>query len=292
MIWVETIVNGILLGGLYALIGLGLGFAFGVMRIVNVAQGDFIVAAAFIGVFLYPWTPVHPILVIIPVALIAFGVGMLMQRFMINKVLGQDQIPQILLTFGLAIVLRNGMVELFGANSQSINVGNLRFWGFDFLGLRLGVLPVVILAIAVVLFGGLRFWLNASKTGRIIRATADDYQVIQLLGVNYRRVYSIAMGLAMALSAVAGVLLAMRGSFTPYAGADRLLIAFEVVVIGGLGSFWGMFIGGIVLGVTQLVALKIDPSSGLMYGHIVFFIILILWPKGLSSIFRSGMFHK
>ncbi|MGO6986355.1 branched-chain amino acid ABC transporter permease [Rhizobium leguminosarum] len=292
MIWVETIVNGVLLGGLYALIGLGLGFAFGVMRVVNVAQGDFIVSAAFIGLYLYPWTPLHPILVIIPVALIAFGIGMVAQRLLINRVLGHDQIPQILLTFGLAIVLRNGMVEWFGANSQSINVGDMRFWGFNFLGLRLGVLPVVILAISIVLFAGLRYWLNTSRMGRVIRATADDFQVVQLLGVNYRRVYAVAMGLALALSAVAGVLLAMRGSFTPYAGADRLLIAFEVVVIGGLGSFWGMFIGGIVLGVTQLVALKIDPSSGLMYGHIVFFIILILSPQGLSSAFRTGFFRK
>lgn len=292
MIWLETIVNGILLGGLYALIGLGLGFAFGVMRVVNVAQGDFIVAAAFIGLYLYPWTPLHPIVVLVPVAAIAFGIGMIVQRLLINRVLGHDQIPQILLTFGLAIVLRNGMVEWFGANSQSINVGDMRFWGFNFLGLRLGVLPVVVLGITVVLFGALRFWLNASRMGRIIRATADDFQVVQLLGVNYRSVYAVAMGLALALSAVAGVLLAMRGSFTPYAGADRLLIAFEVVVIGGLGSFWGMFIGGIVLGVTQLVALKIDPASGLMYGHIVFFIILILSPKGLPSAFRTGFFRK
>jgi branched-chain amino acid transport system permease protein len=292
MIWLETIVNGILLGGLYALIGLGLGFAFGVMRVVNVAQGDFIVAAAFIGLYLYPWTPIHPIFVILPVAVLAFGIGMLVQRLLINRVLGHDQIPQILLTFGLAIVLRNGMVAFFGANSQSIDVGDLRFWGFSFLGMRLGVLPVVVLAIAVLLFATLRFWLNKSRMGRIIRATADDHQVIQLLGVNYRNVYAVAMGLALALSAVAGVLLAMRGSFTPYAGADRLLIAFEVVVIGGLGSFWGMFIGGIVLGVTQLLALKIDPASGLMYGHIVFFIILILSPKGLSATFRPGMFRK
>jgi branched-chain amino acid transport system permease protein len=292
MIWLETIVNGILLGGLYALIGLGLGFAFGVMRVVNVAQGDFIVAAAFIGLYLYPWTPIHPIFVILPVAVLAFGIGMLVQRLLINRVLGHDQIPQILLTFGLAIVLRNGMVAFFGANSQSIDVGDLRFWGFSFLGMRLGVLPVVVLAIAVLLFATLRFWLNKSRMGRIIRATADDHQVIQLLGVNYRNVYAVAMGLALALSAVAGVLLAMRGSFTPYAGADRLLIAFEVVVIGGLGSFWGMFIGVIVLGVTQLLALKIDPASGLMYGHIVFFIILILSPKGLSATFRPGMFRK
>lgn len=292
MIWLETVVNGILLGGLYALIGLGLGFAFGVMRVVNVAQGDFIVSAAFIGLYLYPWMPLHPIVVILPVAAIAFGLGIVMQRLLINRVLGHDQIPQILLTFGLAIVLRNGMVEWFGANSQSINVGDMRFWGFNFLGMRLGVLPVVVLLIALFLFAALRFWLNKSRMGRIIRATADDYQVVQLLGVNYRSVYSIAMGLALALSAVAGVLLAMRGSFTPYSGADRLLIAFEVVVIGGLGSFWGMFIGGIVLGVTQLVALKIDPAAGLMYGHIVFFIILILSPKGLSATFHPRIFRK
>lgn len=286
MIWVETIVNGMLLGGLYALVGLGLGYAFGIMKIVNVAQGDFIVAAAFLGVFLVPWTPVHPLLVVVPVAVISFIFGILLQRLMINRVLGQDQIPQILLTFGMAIVLRNGMVELYGANSQSINVGDLRFMGFDFLGLRLGVLPVVILGIAVALFAGLHLWMRHSRMGRIIRATADDYQVVQLSGVDYRRVYGIAMGIAMALSAVAGVLLAMRGSFTPYSGADRLLIAFEVVVIGGLGSFWGMFAGGMILGVTQLVALKLDPSSGLMCGHLMFLLILFLSPNGIAGLVR------
>ncbi|MBE0580411.1 branched-chain amino acid ABC transporter permease [Devosia sp.] len=292
MIWLETIANGIFLGGLYALIGLGLGFAFGVMRVVNVAQGDFIVAAAFIGLFLYPWTPVHPILVIIPVAVVAFLIGMALQWLLVNRVLGHDQIPQILLTFGLAIVLRNGMVAGFGANSQSIDVGEMRFWGFDFLGLRLGVLPALVLVIAIVLFAALHLWLHRSRLGRLIRATADDYQIVQLQGVNYRKVYAVAMGLAMALSAVAGVLLAMRGSFTPYSGSDRLLIAFEVVVIGGLGSFWGMFLGGMVLGVTQLIALKLDPTSGLMYGHIVFFIILILSPNGLAGAFRNAVFRK
>ena len=286
MIWVETIVNGLLLGGLYALVGLGLGYAFGIMRIVNVAQGDFIVAAAFLGVFLVPWTPLHPMLVIVPVAAVSYVFGILLQRAMINRVLGQDQIPQILLTFGMAIVLRNAMVEIYGANSQSINVGELRFMGFDFLGLRLGVLPVVILGIALALFAALHLWMRHSRMGRIIRATADDHQVVQLSGIDYRRVYGIAMGIAMALSAVAGVLLAMRGSFTPYSGADRLLIAFEVVVIGGLGSFWGMFAGGMILGVTQLVALKLDPSSGLMWGHLMFLLILFLSPSGIAGLVR------
>jgi branched-chain amino acid transport system permease protein len=286
MIWVETIINGIFLGGLYALIGLGLGFTFGVMKVVNVAQGDFIVAAAFIGLLLYPWTPIHPLLVIVPVAIVAFGLGLVLQSALINRVLGRDQIPQILLTFGLAIVLRNAMVEWFGANTRSIDVGDLRFAGFDLLGLRLGVLPAIILVIALVLFVVLHRWLHTSNMGRAIRATADDHQVVQLLGVSYRRIYGVAMGVALALSAVAGVLLAMRGSFTPYSGVDRLLIAFEVVIIGGLGSFWGMFAGGMILGVTQLVGLKLDPTSGLMYGHIVFFIILILSPQGLAGLLK------
>lgn len=286
MSWVETLVNGALLGGLFALIGLGLGYAFGVMRIVNVAQGDSIVAAAFLGLFLYPWTPVHPLLVIVPVALVAFAFGLALQWLLINRVLGQDQIPQILLTFGLAIVLRNGMVEFFGANSRSIDLGPLRFMGFNVLGLRLGVLPVVILGIALALFAALHLWMRHTTMGRIIRATADDYQVVQLSGVSYRRVYGIAMGLALALSAVAGVLLAMRGSFTPYAGADRLLIAFEVVVIGGLGSFWGMFAGGVLLGITQLVALRLDPSSGLMWGHLMFLAILFIAPNGIAGLVR------
>ena len=287
MIWVETIINGIFLGGLYALIGLGLGFTFGVMKIVNVAQGDFIVSAAFIGLYLAPWTPGTPLLVILPVALIAFVIGVLLQVALINRVVGRDQVPQILLTFGLAIILRNGMVELFGANSHSINVGALRFASFTLAGLRLGVLPAVILGLALALFGVLHWWLNASRFGRVIRATADDHQVVQLLGVNYQRVYAVATGIALALSAVAGVLLAMRGSFTPYAGVDRLLIAFEVVIIGGIGSFWGMFAGGLLLGVTQLVGLKLDSTSGLMYGHIVFFIILILAPMGLAGIVKK-----
>lgn len=287
MIWIETIINGVFLGGLYALIGLGLGFTFGVMKIVNIAQGDFIVASAFIGLALAPWTGGTPFLVIIPVAIIAFLIGIALQSLLINRVLGKDQIPQILLTFGLAIILRNGMVEWFGANSRSIPTGSLRFASFSAGGLRFGVLPAVVLVIAICLFGGLHWWLRSSRLGRTIIATADDHEVVQLLGVNYRSVYNIATGIALALSAIAGVLLGMRGSFTPYSGVDRLLIAFEVVIIGGIGSFWGMFAGGLILGVTQLVGLRFDPTAGLMYGHIVFFIILIFAPMGIAGLLRK-----
>jgi branched-chain amino acid transport system permease protein len=287
MIWIETVVNGIFLGALYALIGLGLGFTFGVMKIVNIAQGDFIVASAFIGLAIAPWTPWTPLLVIVPVALIAFVIGTGLQSLLINRVLGKDQIPQILLTFGLAIILRNGMVEWFGANSRSIPSGSLRFASFTVGSLRFGALPAIVLVIALGLFAALHWWLKYSRLGRTIVATADDHEVVQLLGVNYRRVYNIATGIALALSAIAGVLLGMRGSFTPYSGVDRLLIAFEVVIIGGIGSFWGMFAGGLILGVTQLVGLRFDPTAGLMYGHIVFFLILIFAPMGIAGLVKK-----
>jgi len=286
MIALEVTVNGLFLGALYALVGLGLGFAFGVMRVVNVAQGDFIVVAAFIGLYLYPWMPVHPLWVLVPVALIAYVLGVLLQRLLINRVLGRDQVPQILITFGLAILLRNTLLEVFGANAYAINVGDLRYAGYVLGGLRLGVLPTLILALCVALFAALQFWLRHTRPGRILRATADDHRIVQVLGVDYRAVYGAAMGIAMALSAVAGVLLAVRSSFTPYSGVDRLLIAFEVVVIGGLGSFWGMLAGGLLLGIVQIWALRLDPTSGVMYAHLAFFALLVTMPRGLAGLVR------
>ena len=212
---------------------------------------------------------------------------MLLQRLLINRVLGRDQVPQILITFGLAIVLRNALLEAFGANAYAINVGDLRYASYHFMGLRLGVLPTLILATCLLLFAALQYWLHHTRQGRILRATADDHRIVQVLGVDFRSVYAMAMGIAMAVSAVAGVLLAMRSSFTPYSGVDRLLIAFEVVVIGGLGSFWGMLAGGLLLGVVQICALRLDPTSGAMVAHLAFFALLVTLPRGLAGAVRQ-----
>ncbi len=283
MLWVETVINGILLGALYSLFGLGLALAFGVMRIVNVAQGEFIVLSAFIGLTIAPFIPVHPLLLIVPVAAIMFGVGWLLQTALINRVLGKDQLPPLLVTFGVSIILRNLMVEVWSADDRTIPVGGIKYMAVNIFGIHLGVLPLIILGIAIVLFVVLQLMLTYSPFGRIMRATADDVETIQLFGVKYRRVYAIAMGMALALSSVAGILIALRSSFTAFSGVDRLLIAFEVVIIGGLGSLWGMLIGGIVLGVTQLVGLRFDPNSGLLYAHVVFFMVLMARPTGISG---------
>jgi branched-chain amino acid transport system permease protein len=279
----QSVVNGVLLGTLYGLFGLGLAFGFGIMRIVNVAQGEFIVLSAYIGLVLGSFIPVPPMLLILPVAAISFGYGYALQGLMLNRVVGKDPMPPLLITFGLSIVLRNLMVEVWSADYRSISIGTLKLQGFGLLGLRIGVLPLVIMGIVLVLFVALHLLMTRTRFGRLARATADDYETVQFFGVDYRRIYCIAMGISAALAAAAGMLIAMRSTFNPFSGVDRLLISFEVVIIGGLGSLWGMVLGGIILGVTQLVSLQYDPNAGLMYAHIVFFIILMVLPSGLAS---------
>jgi len=283
MIWVETVINGILYGGLYGLLGVGLALIVGVMRVVNLSHGEFIVLSAFIGVSLVgavPW--VHPLVLLVPVALIAFVLGFGLQAVLINRVVTRpDPFAAILLTFGVAVVMRNLMVEVFGADPRNLPAGRLAQASAGVFGLHVGVLPVFILALSVVLFTGLQLILTRTRFGRIVRATADHRDVVRLMGVNPGRVYNVVMGLSLALASVAGMLLAMRSSFTPYSGVERLLISFEVVVLGGLGTFWGAMLGGITLGIAELVGLRFDTNAGPLYAHLLFLVGVLLRPNGL-----------
>lgn len=283
MLLLQTVINGILLGTLYGVFGLGLGFSFGIMRIVNVAQGEFIVLAAYLGLVLAMVLPISPFYLILLVALIAFVIGYALQIGLLNRVLSRDPMPTLLVTFGLSIILRNLMLQIWTANTQSIKIGSIKYMGFNVGGITIGLFPLIILAIAVLVFLALQLLMKRTWFGRILRATADDFETIQLFGVNYRRIYAVAMGISLTLSAIAGMLIAMRSTFNPFTGADRLLISFEVVIIGGLGSIWGMMLGGIILAVAQLVSLQYDSNAGLLYAHLVFFVILMVFPSGLSS---------
>jgi branched-chain amino acid transport system permease protein len=283
MIWVETLVNGALLGGLYGLLGIGLALVFGVMRVVNIAHGEFMVLSAFFAVLFVSLFPAVPVLLIlIPVVMAAFAAGWLCQAVLVNRVVrSPDPLAALLLTFGISVILRNLMVEVFGADVRSLQIGDLSRASLEVGGLRIGILPLLTLILAVVLFLALQAILRRTEFGRIVRATADRRDVVRLCGVNPDRVYNYVMGLSIALGAIAGVLLAVRSSFTPFSGAERLLIAFEVIVLGGLGSFWGALLGGIALGMAQLIGLKLDPNAGLLYSHLLFFLILMLRPGGL-----------
>jgi branched-chain amino acid transport system permease protein len=283
MVWIETVINGVLLGGLYGLFGVGLALVFGVTRIVNIMHGEFIALSAFIALGISTVLPnAHPLLLVVPVMIVSFALGYVLQALFVNRSMRlPDPLAPLLLTFGLSIVTRNLMIEAFGVNPRSIHRGDFAQLSIDVCGIQIGVLPVVTLALAVVLFVTLQLVLRRTKIGRIVRATADNGEVVRLMGVRPSSVYSIVMGVSFALAGVAGLMLALRTTFTPFSGVERLLISFEVVVMGGLGSFWGAMLGGIALGVAQLVGLRINPNSGFLYANLAFFVVVLLRPNGL-----------
>lgn len=283
MVWLGTIINGILLGGLYGLFGVGLALVFGVTRIVNIMHGEFIAMSAFVALGISALLPgIHPLLLIVPVVVTSFALGYALQAVFINRAMKlPDPLAPLLLTFGLSVIARNLMVEILGVSPRTIRQGDFGQLSIDVFGIPIGVLPVVTLALAVALFLFLQFVLRRTEIGRVIRATADNAEVVRLMGVRPSSIYNIVMGVSFALAGIAGLMLALRTSFTPFSGVERLLISFEVVVLGGLGSFWGAMIGGIALGVAQLVGLRLNPNSGFLYGNLLFFAFIMLRPNGL-----------
>lgn len=285
MDWLSTLINGLLLGGLYALFGLGLALVFGVMRVVNLAHGEFIVLGAYAGFFLVGWFSTVPVwAMLLPVVLIGYVFGWLLQATLLNRaVRSGDVLTPLVLTFGLSVMLRNGMVELFGADSRAVDADALGSASMNLLGISVGVYPVLMLLLALGLFASLQWVLRHTEFGRTVRATADFPDVVRLMGVKPERVFCQVMGLAAAFAMGAGYLLAQRTLFTPFSGVERMLVAFEVVIIGGLGSFWGAIAGGLVLGVAQLVGQRIDSNAGSLYAHLLFLLTLMVRPKGLAG---------
>jgi branched-chain amino acid transport system permease protein len=286
MVWVDLLINGLCLGGLYGVLGVGLALVTGVMRFVNISHGEFIVMAAFLGVYGSGLLPgVNPLWLIVPVAVVFFFVGYGVQAVLFNKVVtAPDFLAPILLTFGFSIVLQNVMFEAFGTNVRSLTAGGLARQSIQIGSLSIGVLPLITLGLAILFFVVLQLVIARTRFGRAIRATADNRDVARLMGVKPTRVFNITMGLSLALAAVAGMLLAMRATFTPFSGLSNLLVAFEVIVIGGFGSFWGALLGGFLLGLAQLIGLHFDPDAGIFYVHLVFFAVVLVRPQGLMGI--------
>ncbi|MGJ7555226.1 branched-chain amino acid ABC transporter permease [Variovorax sp. RB3P1] len=279
----ETLVQGVLLGGLYTLFALGQSLMFGVMRLTNTAQGDFIILGAFaviagvsLGGDVAPW------LIALAVLPVAFGFGYALQRYVLNGTLGKDPLPSLVVTFGLSIVIQNLLLELFSADPRAIETGGLNTQGVA-LGdsLSLGVLPLIVLAIAVVATGVLQWLFARTALGRSFRAVSDDREIAELMGLDAKKVYAFATAIAFVLIAIAGTLQGMRTTVSPSDGPLLLLFAFEAVIIGGMGSFWGTLAGAMILGVTQQIGFRLDPGWGIWAGHIVFLVVLVLRPQGL-----------
>jgi branched-chain amino acid transport system permease protein len=280
--WINTIVQGILLGGLYAMFAAGLSLIFGVMRLVNIAHGDLIVLAAYIALMVVETLGINPLASLVIVVPVMAAIGYALQRGLLNRTLGDDLLPPLLVTFGLSVIIQNALLELFTADSRKLNAGHIEIASIQIGGgLAVGVLPLLQFALAVAIIAGLQWLFYRTALGRAFRATSDDQPVAQLMGLNNSHVFAMAMALSLAIVAVAGVLLAVRANFDPSIGPARLIFGFEAVIIGGLGSMWGTLAGGVIIGVAQAIGAKLDPGWNLLAGHIAFLVVLALRPEGL-----------
>ena len=282
MEWVNTIVQGVLTGGLYAMFAAGLSLIFGVMRLVNIAHGDFIVLAAYLALVVTETMGLDPLVSLIVVVPMMAAIGYVLQRGLLNLTLGDDLLPPLLVTFGLSVIIQNALLLKFTADSRRLQAGALEVASWDLgQGVSIGLLPLLQFVAAVVVIGALQALFYRTAFGRAFRATSDDPAVAQLMGLDNRHVFALAMALSLAVVAIAGVLLAVRANFDPAIGPARLIFGFEAVIMGGLGSMWGTLAGGIILGVAQAIGAQIDPGWQLLAGHIAFLLVLAVRPEGL-----------
>src|ERR1700731_4578860 len=276
---VSTVLDGILLGGLYALFAAGLSLIFGVMRLVNIAHGDLIVLSAFVAMVVTTHLGVHPLVSLVLVVPLMGLLGYGLQRGIFNRTLGSDILRPVLVSFGLTVFLQNALLQIFSADSRRLQAGNLETLHIDLPGgMAVGVLPCLMFIVALIVIGGLQLLLYHTELGRAFPSVSDDQETAQLMGINNAHLFGLAMALSLAIVSVAGVFLGIRTNFDPSIGPTRLIFAFEAIIIGGLGDLWGTLVGGVILGVAQTLAARINPGYQILAGHLVFLAILTLRP--------------
>jgi branched-chain amino acid transport system permease protein len=286
MAWVNAVIQGILTGGLYALFACGLSLLFGVMKVVNLAHGDLATVAGYVGVgvvaaFHLPFLWSVPVVVLVMAAL-----GYVLQRSVIEAALSRGELTTLIVTFGLSIVIENGLLQFFTSDSRGLAVGDSFTISSFSIGSQITIawLDVYIFILAVVVLLALQYFLSGSKYGRLIRAVADDREAAQLSGANYRHVFGIAAAIAFGTVALAGMSYGLTTTIDPTSGTDTILLfAFAAVVIGGLGSLWGTLLGGIVLGVAQQIGAQINIGYEQLGGYVIFLLVLVVWPQGLTG---------
>ncbi|MBL9055138.1 MAG: branched-chain amino acid ABC transporter permease [Rhodobacteraceae bacterium] len=281
MIWLDTLIQGILLGGLYALFAAGLSLVFGIMRLVNLAHGDLIVLGAYLILGLGTATGLHPFLAAALALPLMFALGWALQSALLNRVLGDDILPPLLVTFGLSVVIQNALLMGFSADSRKLPIGPIEAQSLPLGPVTVGAMPLITFGSAIVVILGLNWLFYHTALGRAFRATSDDPVTAQLMGIRPRRIFAVATGIAMVVATIAALYLGARANFDPAIGPARLLYAFEAVIIGGLGSLWGTLAGGLVIGVAQAMGAAINPEWQILAGHLAFVAVLLVRPRGL-----------
>ena len=286
MQWVNAIIQGVLTGGLYALFACGLSLMFGVMKVVNLAHGDLATVAGYIGVGIIAVSKV-PVLWSIPIVVVLMAVlGYILQRSLLEAAITRGELTTLIVTFGLSIIIENGLQQFFTANTRGLGVGDSFVTASFSIGSQITIayLPLGIFILAVIVLLGLQQFLSFSKYGRLIRAVADDREAAQLSGADYRHVFGIAAAIAFGTVAIAGIADGITTTLSPTIGTDTILLfAFASVVIGGLGSLWGTLLGGIILGVAQAIGAEHNPNWEPLAGYAVFLLVLVVRPQGLTS---------
>ena len=291
MTWVNAVIQGILLGGLYALFACGLSLLFGVMKVINLAHGDLAILAGYLAVGVIAVTHIPAVWSFVIVVPLFAVLGYLAQRTLIQASLSRGVLTTLLVTFGLSIVIENALQQFFSANSHTLGIGSLISDSLH-VGSQITIayLDLVIFLVAVVVLLGLQYFLSSSRQGRLIRAVADDREAAQLAGADYRHIFGIAAAIAFATVALAGIAYGMYTSFNPSSGTTALLLlfAFEAVVIGGLGSLWGTLVGGILLGVVQQLGAQVSSNDQVLAGQLLFLLILLVRPQGITTSGRTA----
>jgi branched-chain amino acid transport system permease protein len=282
--WLDTVIQGTLLGGLYALFAMGLAVIYGVMKQINIAHGDFIVLAAYVALGIVAATGLHPFLVI-PLAIVVFGAfGYFLQRTVLNRTLGSDILPPLVVTYGLSIVIENVLQQTQSGDPKSLKLGALETASLPLGGgLAIGAFPLIMLVTAIVVAIVLEIVFNRTRLGMAFRAVSDDREIASIMGVRDRRLFGYATAISFAVIAIAGVFMGIKFTFSPSLGPNFLLYAFEAVVIGGMGSFWGTLAGGIILGIAQAIGFALNPGWGILAGHLIFLAVLLVRPTGIFA---------
>jgi branched-chain amino acid transport system permease protein len=281
MTWVNDILQGIFLGGAYALTAVGLSLMFGVMRMVNLAHGDLAVCGTYLATTVMAAFGVPLWVALLIMVPLAFVLGLFLQLSLFGRALRSGTTAPLLVTFGLSVIIENLLLQTYSANTRGVPAGRLDVAAVHLGGLVLPWLAMLKLILALVVIGGLSVLLRYTAWGRRVRATSDDQAVARLQGIRVRPLFASVTGIAIAAAALAGTLNAVTTGVYPALGALTLIFAFEAVIIGGLGSLWGTLLGGMLLGITQVVVSQVSVPYAILASQLLFLVVLAVRPQGL-----------
>lgn len=280
--YLEPIVIGILLGGLYGIVGIGLSMVFGIMKQVNLAHGELMILSSYFSLLFLQLIGLQPLLTLLFVLPILFIIGYAIQVFLFNRVMQRGMEPFLMISFGLSIIIQNALLIIFKPDARALKTG-LLIKGINVFGLvNIPLIQIINFMIGLLTLGVLHWFMKKTYVGWAIHASSDDLSGAKLMGINPKKIYAVAMGIAATTAAISGVLVGMTFTFYPHSGTQYLIIAFGVVIIGGLGSLPGTFLGGIILGISQLLGGRLlGPGFQLLSGYLILLVVLTIRPQGL-----------